>query len=61
MLKEAIQRTLLVEREAGALALVVYAIDDAAVSFYAKYGFQVFPVGTRTMFLPIDTIRAATV
>jgi len=61
MLKEAIQRTLLVEREAGALALVVHAIDDAAVGFYAKYGFQVFPAGTRTMFLPIETIRAATV
>ena len=61
MLKEAIQRTLLVEREAGALALIVHAIDDAAVGFYAKYGFQVFPAGTRTMFLPIETIRAATV
>jgi ribosomal protein S18 acetylase RimI-like enzyme len=61
MLKEAIQRTLLVEREAGALALFVHAIDDAAVGFYAKYGFQVFPVGTRTMFMPIETMRAATV
>ncbi len=61
MLKEAIRRTLLVEREAGALALIVHAIDDEAVGFYAKYGFQVFPAGTRTMFLPIETIRAAAV
>ncbi|QNE07757.1 GNAT family N-acetyltransferase [Croceicoccus marinus] len=58
MLREAMQRTLLVERQAGALALIVHAIDDDAVGFYAKYGFQVFPVGTRTMFLPVDTIRA---
>ena len=61
MLKEAIRRTLLVEREAGALALIVHAIDDEAVGFYAKYGFQVFPAGTRTMFLPIEILRAATI
>lgn len=58
MLKEAMQRTLLIEKQAGALALIVHAIDDEAVGFYAKYGFQVFPAGTRTMFLPIETIRA---
>ena len=59
MLREAMQRTLLVEQQAGALALIVHAIDDDAVGFYAKYGFQVFPAGTRTMFLPVETIRAA--
>lgn len=59
MLREAMQRTLLVERQAGTLALIVHAIDDDAVGFYAKYGFQVFPTGTRTMFLPVETIRAA--
>ena len=59
MLKEAMQRTLMVEQQAGALALIVHAIDDEAVGFYAKYGFQVFPAGSRTMFLPVATIRAA--
>lgn len=59
LLREAMQRTLLIERQAGALALIVHAIDDNAVGFYAKFGFQVFPGGSRTMFLPVDTIRAA--
>jgi hypothetical protein len=37
----------------------VHAIDDDSVGFYAKYGFQQFPAGGRTMFLPIETLRQA--
>jgi hypothetical protein len=39
--------------------LMVHAIDDDAVAFYTRYGFHVFPQGSRTMFLPIETIEAA--
>jgi ribosomal protein S18 acetylase RimI-like enzyme len=59
LLREAMQRTVQASEIAGLRALIVHAIDDDAVSFYAKYGFQVFPAGTRTMFLPIETLRAA--
>jgi GNAT superfamily N-acetyltransferase len=59
LLREAIQRTLQAAEIAGLRALIVHAIDDEAVSFYAKYGFQIFPAGTRTLFLPIETLRQA--
>jgi GNAT superfamily N-acetyltransferase len=59
LLREAMQRTIEAARIAGLGALIVHALDDDAVRFYAKYGFQVFPAGIRTMFLPIETLRQA--
>ena len=59
LLREAMTRTLKVSRDAGVRALIVHAIDDNAVGFYAKYGFQMFPPETRTLFLPIETIAEA--
>lgn len=59
LLREAMVRTIRVAREAGVRAMIVHAIDDAAVNFYAKYGFQIFPPETRTLFLPVETILAA--
>ncbi|HEX8511508.1 MAG TPA: GNAT family N-acetyltransferase [Allosphingosinicella sp.] len=59
MLQEAMSRVLTASREVGARALVVHAIDDEAVTFYTQYGFQVFPTGSRTLFLPIETIAAS--
>jgi len=56
LLKDAMLRTLEISKSAGVRALIVHAIDDDAVNFYAKYGFQVFPAGTKTMFLPIETL-----
>lgn len=59
LLREAMQRTAEASQIAGLRALIVHAIDDEAVGFYAKYGFQVFPAGSKTMFLPIETLRQA--
>lgn len=59
LLREAMQRTAQASQIAGLRALIVHALDDEAVSFYAKYGFQLFPAGTRTLFLPIETLRQA--
>ena len=59
MLKEALQRALEASRLVGARALVVHAIDDEAAAFYARYGFQPFPAGGRTLWLPMETIAAA--
>lgn len=56
LLKDAMLRALEISKSAGVRALVVHAIDNEAVNFYAKYGFQVFPAGTKTMFLPIETL-----
>lgn len=60
MLKEAMTRTLQAAEIAGIRALIVHAIDAEATGFYIKYGFQLFPPETLTLFLPIETIRAAT-
>jgi predicted N-acetyltransferase YhbS len=57
LLREAMQRTIEAAQIAGLRALIVHALDDDAVGFYAKYGFQVFPAGTRTMVLPLETLR----
>ena len=56
MLREAMQRTLDISQAAGARMLMVHAIDDDAAAFYLRYGFHVFPTGSRTMFLPVETI-----
>lgn len=59
MLREAMRRTLQVSRMAGVRMMAVHAIDDAAVAFYQRHGFHVFPAGSRSMFLPVETIAAA--
>jgi GNAT superfamily N-acetyltransferase len=56
MLREAMQRVLEASRSMGARALIVHAIDDEAAAFYTRYGFQPFPPGTRTLWLPVETI-----
>jgi GNAT superfamily N-acetyltransferase len=57
LLREAMQRTAEASQIAGLRALIVHAIDDEAVGFYARYGFQLFPAGSRTMVLPVETLR----
>lgn len=59
LLREAGQRTLTVSREAGVRALIIHALDDDAVTFYAKFGFQQFSAGTRTMMMMIETLAVA--
>lgn len=59
LLREAMQRSLEASRIAGMRALLVHALDDEAVSFYAKFGFQLFPSASRTLLLPIETIRSS--
>lgn len=59
LLREAMQRTLDISRSAGVRMLMVHAIDNDAVAFYLRYGFHIFPAGSRTMFLPIETIAGA--
>jgi ribosomal protein S18 acetylase RimI-like enzyme len=56
MLLEAMKRTLAVAAEVGVRATMIHAIDDDALGFYARYGFQLFPPGSRTLFMPIETI-----
>lgn len=59
LLKEAIQRSLSASRTIGARALIVHAIDDDAIGYYASFGFQRFPTDGRTLFLPVETLSSS--
>ena len=59
MLKDALGRVMQVSAIVGVRALLVHAKDDDAIGFYARFGFLEFPLGTQTLFLPIETIAEA--
>jgi GNAT superfamily N-acetyltransferase len=59
LLKDAMGRAVSAATEIGAAALLVHAIDREAVPFYVQYGFQAFPEGSLTLYLPMKTIAAA--
>jgi predicted N-acetyltransferase YhbS len=59
MLREALSRVLEASRSVGVRAVLVHAIDDEAIAFYAQFGFQAFPADSRTLFLPVETIETA--
>jgi len=48
-----------IKSDVKALALVVDAKDDDAVSFYRHHGFQVFAGRPFSLFLPLATFRKA--
>lgn len=56
MLKDALRRSAAVAHDIGARAVLVHAIDREAVPFYVQYGFQIFPEGSLTLYLPMPTI-----
>lgn len=59
MLKDAVKRVLGTSRQVGVRALMVHAIDDEAVTFYGQFGFQAFPAGGPTLFLPVEVLAEA--
>jgi len=59
LLKDALKRCLNASREIGARAILVHALDDNAVGFYLSYGFKVFSVGTRILYILMSQILVA--
>lgn len=59
LLKDALGRALQLSGTVGCRAVLVHAIDDEAAGFYAAFGFQAFPAGSGTYFMPMETIVAA--
>jgi hypothetical protein len=57
MLRDALIRILSASQIVGLRAVLVHALDDEAASFWKAYEFVEFPAGSRTFFLPIETIR----
>lgn len=59
LLKDALVRAASAAQAVGARAILVHAIDEAASSFYAHFGFIEWPADSRTLFLPMETIARA--
>ncbi len=59
LLRDAMKRAAEAHKLVGFRALTLHAKDDDARAFYIRYGFLEFPQGTKTMFMPIETIVAA--
>jgi GNAT superfamily N-acetyltransferase len=58
LLADALSRCLAAAEIAGARGVIAHAIDDDAVRFYQRHGFQRSPLGARVMLLPIESVRA---
>lgn len=59
LLRDAMLRTLSAAEEVGIRVMLVHAIDDAAASFYAAFGFEPSPTDSRNLQMLIKDIRAA--
>ena len=56
MLVDALQKALEVSTQVASLAVIAEAIDDKAVSFYQKFGFQLFEQHPMKLYLPMKSI-----
>ena len=56
MMIEAIQRALIIAENAGGIGLFVDAKDEAAKTYYSRYGFVSLEDTLLEMFLPLSTI-----
>ncbi|MBS0246964.1 MAG: GNAT family N-acetyltransferase [Proteobacteria bacterium] len=59
LLKDALLRITKASELVGARAVIVHAVDQEAVPFYARYGFRSFPMGNQTLYLTIEDIVAS--
>ena len=57
LLADALQRSLRVREEIGALFVIVDAIDAHAVIFYERFGFRRFPEQPGQLFLPLAGLQ----
>jgi predicted GNAT family N-acyltransferase len=55
LLIDALQRAVLTTSSAGAAFIIVDAIDDNAIRFYQKYGFEAYSDSPLKLYLPMVT------
>src|SRR3546814_20405179 len=60
LLADALRRCAAASEIAGARAVIVHAIDDDAVGFYARHGFIASPLGESVFLMAIEPVRAVT-
>ena len=59
LLQDALRRILAASQIIGVRAVLVHALDDEAAKFWTDHEFIESPIGSRTFYLPIETIAAA--
>ena len=57
LLINALERALGATSQVASLAVVAEALDEQAVTFYQKYGFQVFKEHSMKLYLPMKTVE----
>lgn len=58
LLSHALRNCFAISQIIGVRGIVASAIDDEAVRFYESNGFRLSPLGTRMMFMKIETVEA---
>lgn len=56
LLRDAILRTIQVAEIVGVRALLVHALSEHAIDFYAAHGFHPSPMNPRTLLLPLSEV-----
>jgi len=59
LLRDALTRILSASRIVGVRAVLVHALDEQAAKFWRENEFIECPIGSKTFYLPIDTIADA--
>jgi hypothetical protein len=59
LLVDALSRAMTASDAIGARAIVVHAVDEEAVTFYRKFGFEPSPLDPKQLMLPMKDLRAA--
>ena len=57
MLIDALKKALSTTATVASLAVIVEALDESAVSFYIKYGFQPFKQNPMKLYLPMQSVE----
>lgn len=59
LLQDALRRILTASRIVGVRAVLVHALDEEAAKFWTAHEFIECPIGSRTFYLPVETITGA--
>lgn len=57
LLKDAMQRSLLIAEQAGVRALLTHPIDEQAPSFYLRFGFEASPLQPNQLMLLLKDVK----
>lgn len=57
LLLDALQRVLRASDQLAVRAVTVDALDDGAVSFYRRFGFEISPLAPCTLMISLDAVR----